>query len=101
MKTVDELYSDYEKTCIEYNIESTEDIKQVIQYKVEQIKLKVNDLYYIARMSVKSTDKKYPKQTGIIKVNTILKKFEKVQIHMLVIWNREMKIDFMIYPIEI
>ena len=99
MKTVEELYNDYKKACEEYGVESNESIKRIINDRVEYIKSRKDELYYMAKTSLQLTDKKYPKYAGIFKVNTIIKKFDKVHIHMLVIWDNLLFYDFVIYPL--
>ena len=100
MKTVEELYSDYKKVCEEYGVEVNEKIRGVINDKIEYIKTREHDLYFMAKTSVDSTDKKYPNFKGQIKINTIIKKFEKVHVHMLVLWDNMQKIDFALYPLK-
>jgi hypothetical protein len=100
MKTVEELFNDYKKVCEEYSIEVNDKIKDIINAKVEQIELKKQDLFLIARTAVVYTDKIYPDCLGMIKVNAIIKKYDKVHIHLLVIWDKFKKNDYMIYPLK-
>lgn len=101
MKTIEELYSDYENICKKYQLDINEEIKAVIKEKVEYIKTREQELYFVAKNSVKSTDIKYPDFIGKIKTDTIIKKFEKIQIRMLIIWDEFHKIDFCICLKEI
>lgn len=96
MITIEELYSNCENICKEYEIDINEEIKSVIKEKVEYIKTREQELFFVAKNSIKSTDIKYPNFIGKVKTDTIIKKFEKVQIRMLIVWDEFHKIDFSI-----
>jgi len=100
MKTVEELYNEYKKVCEEYSVKAEEEIKDLINTRIEYIKTRRHELYSIGKGSLGFNDNLYPKYKGIIKVNTILKKFNDVHIHMLVLWDELQFIDFVIYPIK-
>jgi methionine synthase II (cobalamin-independent) len=96
MKTIEELYSDCENICKEYGLEINEEIKNIIINKIEYVKNREQELYFVAKNSIKSTDIKYPNFIGKIKTDTIINKFEKVQIRMLIVWEEFGKISFFI-----
>jgi hypothetical protein len=100
MKTVEELYLDYKKICEKYSVEAKEEIKKVISDKIEYIKTRENEFYIMAKKSIDFTDKKYIDFKGKIKINTIIKKFEKVHIHMLVLWDEMQKSDFVLCDLK-
>jgi hypothetical protein len=100
MKTVEELYIDYKKVCEEYGVKAEEQIKDIIITKIEGINIRKHELYHLAKNSIEYSDNLYPIYKGTIKVNTILKKFDTVHIHMLVLWDNLQFIDFVIYPLK-
>lgn len=96
MKTIEELYFDYDNICKKYALDVNEEAKAIIKEKVEYIKTREQELYFVAKNSIKSTDIKYPDFIGKIKTDTIIKKFEKIQIRMVIVWDEFHKIDFKI-----